>query len=60
MTFADYCRWANMGYRDGNPGTEQDVKKRVSLLERGAESYARSVQNLHKKIEEMNKNAPAS
>lgn len=50
MTFADYCRWANMGYRDGQPGTEADVIERVRILETNCMSYARSLGNLHKKL----------
>jgi hypothetical protein len=50
MTFADYCRWANMGYRDGTPGTEADVRERVALLEWCAASYAKSLRNLHSRI----------
>jgi hypothetical protein len=43
MTFEDYCRWANKGYRDGQPGTERDVQERVRRLEANCQSYARSL-----------------
>jgi hypothetical protein len=51
VSFADYCRWANMGYRDGRPGTEADIAERVRLLEAHCQSYAKSVGNLHRLLD---------
>jgi hypothetical protein len=55
MSLADYCRWANMGYRDGRSGTEADIAERVKRLEDNCRSYARSVSNLHRRLDEADR-----
>jgi chaperonin cofactor prefoldin len=42
-----------MGYRDGKPGTEEDIRERIEKLEADCRSYARSVQTLNKRISEL-------
>lgn len=51
---ADRCRHMNLGYRDGTPGTVDDIVQRISDLERFLRQSDHSIRYLLNKIEKLN------
>lgn len=40
--FADFCRWALMGYQDDKPGTAEDIMALMDRQEQHLRSYAKT------------------
>lgn len=47
---ADRCRWENLGYRDGKPGTPEDVALRLAEYERFTASRDASLAFLRERL----------
>lgn len=47
---ADRCRWENLGYLDGTPGSIEDIQERLDTYERNTRLYMRSVRMLTERV----------
>ncbi len=56
---ADQCRWSNLGYQDGKPGTLEDIAERLETYERNTRLYIRSEQTLKERIGELEEQEPS-